>query len=118
MTITPLTVYLVLQADSLKTLFVIAAVVLGILSILAFFFGVDAGSDEQISQAWRTYKLKWWISGFVVVLALSLITPNTKTLCATLLVPAINNSQAVQKDFPELYELAVGKLKEQLKPAQ
>lgn len=48
----------------------------------------------------------------------AVLMPSTKTLCAVVVVPAIANSEAVQKDFPELYTLAVEKLKEQLAPAK
>jgi len=55
-------------------------------------------------------------SFFVVGALAATLMPSTKTLCAMFVVPAIVNSQAVQKDFPELYALAVEKLKSQLTP--
>lgn len=55
------------------------------------------------------------LSKFALVMTVVLgFLPDTKTLCIAYVVPTLANSQAIQKDFPELYDLAISKLKEQL----
>lgn len=50
-----------------------------------------------------------------VTFAVGLAIPSTQTLCAMFVLPRITASEAIQKDLPEIYNLAVEKLKSSLK---
>lgn len=49
-------------------------------------------------------------------LLLGTLLPNSKQFAAIKVLPAIYESKAIQKDLPELYEVAVEFLKENLNP--
>ena len=113
MSITPLTVYLVMQAD----VFLGALIGLGIvLTVLALI--VASGKlilDEEDAKRLAEYPTKTGAAFAFVCFFLYAVIPSTKTLAAMLIVPAIANSEVIQKDMPELYNLAVEKLKDTLK---
>ncbi len=120
MNITPFTVYLVMQADSLIFLMGFIAIFFGVFCAVLWINNfVENGEDEEdFSTFIRRTKLKL-LTGVVLFAAVgAALTPSTKTLAAALVIPAIAKSDAIQKDFPEIYNLAVGKLKEQLQPSK
>ena len=98
---TPITIYLLMQADTLKEtvslLFGVAAVALfGILimSVLA----INAASLEE--QKTIAKFRKWFITVFVSLLILDTVIPNSKTIAAMYTVPAVINNEQVQQ-LPE-----------------
>jgi hypothetical protein len=46
---------------------------------------------------------------------LAIATPSTKNYPVIKVLPKVVNSEAVQKDIPELYDLAINYLKKELK---
>jgi Na+/melibiose symporter-like transporter len=128
MEISPFTVYLWQQADSLISLFQAASVISALASI-ALIIAVFAVADcskyspkEEKDAAESTSKSIFFkgvipsISLFVLSLTLSFLTPSTKTVAVMYAVPAIVNSKPVQQDLPELYQMGVEVLKAQLAP--
>jgi hypothetical protein len=124
MTLTLFTVYLIMQADEIVSALFWTPFLIG-----AFFLCQYAAprigavvSFDRADSAWWEKKQgpfpKIAVVCMAIAGALSAFLPGTKTLAAAYVVPAIASSQAVQKDFPELYDLAINKLKEQLKPVE
>ena len=118
-----LTVYLILQADNISSaLFTLLCFIAGVMALGAIITRIcvaDSGGDEDRSAYWtthtQTYSVTKALLSIALVCAAHAFMPSTKTVCATLLIPAIANSDAIQKDVPELYTLAVEKLKDTLK---
>ena len=55
----------------------------------------------------------YFVCLFLIVLAIA--TPSTKNYPVIKVLPKVVNSEAVQKDIPELYDLAINYLKKELK---
>lgn len=68
--------------------------------------------EEQIQ--WLLVKRKWALAAFFTLGMLGMVIPSTKTIALMVTLPAIANSEPVQKDLPELYQLAKEALKEQV----
>ncbi len=113
MEISPTIIYFIMQADTvccfLQTLSVGGFIFLAITKI---FFHFEAQHDDFAGRhmRWRKWCIAFMTTGFLAALI-----PNTSTLSAMYILPALSKSQAIQKDFPELYDAMVKKLKEQLK---
>ena len=108
-----------MQADNLLLIFTVIAIVLGVsAAIVSFAAAVRADmSNTPMSKTFAGARFGLMVKIVFAALLLIGVTPSTRTLAAMYIVPAIANSKAIQKDFPELYDLAIGKLKEQLAPA-
>jgi hypothetical protein len=118
MTLTPFTVYLIMQADAVCCVLGITAAIAGMALAFITFSIFDDSSAESAFETFKEMKMKrWWLLWLLALLPVAIAIPNTKTLAAMYVVPAIANSEPIQKDFPQLYDLAINKLKEQLKPA-
>ena len=98
---TPITIYLLMQADSLKEsislLFSIAVVVLFgliVVSVLA----TDAASPNE-KRAIAKFR-KWFIAVFISLAILDIAIPSSKTIAAMYTVPAVVNNEQVQQ-LPE-----------------
>ena len=116
MTISPFTVYLVMQADSIKTVAVGFATITGFAAVITTvfkYFGRDQLTESEVAAMDKWQPRVAMATVALAVLAAAL--PPTKTLAAMIIVPAIANSDAIQKDVPEIYELAKDRLKEALK---
>jgi uncharacterized membrane protein YccC len=100
----PFTVYLWQQADSLINLFIGMAVAFG---VLAFVISL---------RVIKTFVAL--ISAAFVFAGLGMITPSSRTIAMMYAIPAIVNSEPIQQDLPELYDMAVKSLKDQLAPKQ
>jgi len=127
MTISPFTVYLVMQADEVCTAFFLASIISPV-GAAALFAMYHMDSYKRTSPLYKDERdqvesylstLLRWAKRLSVLSAVSLplavLLPSTKTLAAMIIVPAIVNSDAIQKDVPEIYELAKDRLKEALK---
>ena len=120
MTISPFYVYLWGQVES------IASFMNGlgwIIFILALFIGFVTmlSSTDIAKQEGGEKMLSVLLSvtlGLVVVSGgvwgVEALIPNKKTMAAMFIVPAIVNSKPIQQDLPEIYNLAMQKLKEEL----
>ena len=102
------TIYWVMIADSICD-------VLG-------FFALVGGCGLMFLVAWHVLDQKKPLNGyhktalwlyFVVLLPAATLMPTTKTLAAMYVLPRIAESEAIQKDLPEIWDLGVSALKQQ-----
>ena len=124
MNISPFTIYLWGIADSLctataifATVVVAAALGLSLACILVSsddnFHPEDDKQAAFFAMLKRTRNTAWIASS--VLLPMAVLMPNSKTVAAMVIAPAIAQSKAIQQDVPELYNAAVERLKESLK---
>lgn len=62
---------------------------------------------------------KWLVLGAFFTLfmgTISALTPSSKAIAVMVIAPAIINSEPIQKDSPEIYQMAKDALKETLAP--
>lgn len=120
MTITPAQLYWISRLDGIDNLFTFilvfgtfALVVLCIANIIEKCTPEDADSPniQKVTSKWTKILL------FPCVLALfgTLFVPTTKEMAMIYVVPAISQSEVIQKDIPELYNLGIESLKDMLK---
>ena len=119
--ITPLNIYLIMQADKISSaLFTISTIAI-VVVILAFIWH-DVNRDCYGNQGKINPITKSMITGIIATFLLATAIPSTKTLCMMYALPAIVNSKVVQNDFPELYDIALQatkeKLQEMVKPVE
>ena len=119
--ITPLNIYLIMQADKISSaLFTISTIAI-VAAILAFVWH-DVNRDCYGNQGKINPITKSMITGIIATFLLATAIPSTKTLCMMYALPAIVESKAVQTDFPELYNIALQatkeKLQEMVKPVE
>lgn len=117
MTISPWLIYLWGIADQIRTTSIILMILLVFASfvfLLVWGFCMDEG-DEEGATSWmkRVQKV-----GFMAILSaiLAAFLPSSKTIAVMVVLPAIVNSEPIQKDLPDLYRIAVDALKDQLVP--
>ena len=109
-------IYWITRLDSFQTLFTVGIVI----SSLAFAISVIGHllsheyprNDEAISFTKKAMKITLPLV-FVFAFARPFI-PSTKEGVAIKVIPAITNSEFVQKELPELYQIAKDWLKEEL----
>lgn len=127
--ISPLEIYLVLQMDSIKEATQVSAVVSGAGVLGSLFIGglvasVDSWDDvtKRESKAVLGTVAYKWTKRLALVCSLSAalvaLLPSTKTLAAMLIIPAVMNSETVQKEAGELYTMAKTALEEAVKPEE
>lgn len=123
--INPWTLYLILQADSIKSglgfisLWAIlisgAMVLLWVVYIMicsmqaASIYNVRTADEYKASRA--AALRKWWVVALAVVISgmvslLNALLPSTKSAAMLLVIPALANSEVVQTEARELYDLA------------
>lgn len=68
------------------------------------------GMDDPES---KTLRNRLGITG-AICLFVGLFTPDSKTIAAMVVIPALIESDAVREDIPQLYDAAIEKLKESL----
>lgn len=73
---------------------------------------LDLSSDEIKKMV--KYLLKIALPSAIICAILSALVPDSKTVAAMVVIPAIAQSEAIQKDAPELYKMAIDRLKETL----
>lgn len=102
---TPFTIYLWQQVDVLH-------------AALGIFLGVGSVVYATISFAgWVDHDItpkKWPLYYLVPMFVVFIFIPSSKTIAMMVAIPAIANSEPIQKDLPELYQLAKDALKEQI----
>lgn len=116
--ISPFTVYLVMQLDSIGATVTFASVITGVLAAVLFLFASsERGSSQsypdheiskrQAANADRLFsKVKPAFVCASIFCALSVLLPSSKTAAAMYVIPAIANSEAVQNEAGDLYEMA------------
>ena len=93
------------------------------MSVICILMGVVAlvSRDDTVCDNEKTQDalLKWAKRlpfGAMVLWVLFALTPSSKTIAMMVVIPKIVDSKVVQQDLPEIYDLALKALKEQLTP--
>lgn len=107
------------QADTISSALCGLAVAFGICGVIASLVAalvpeVEYGSADNMKRFRKFARMLGWVAAFSITG--SVITPDSKTFGMMIVVPAIANSAPIQKDLPEIYNLAVEALKEKLAP--
>lgn len=113
---TPFTIYLWGIADNVHDMISFAAIVslvAGMLASIFVFIALSEGVDKE-EKVFLKRLLKSILSFAAFSSILSALTPDSKTVAAMVVIPAIAQSEAIQKDAPELYKMAIDRLKETL----
>jgi hypothetical protein len=116
---TPFTIYLWQQADSLKSALGTAAFpcfVIGFIGTVATCIALTMEDDPEAEGKMRQLR-KWSVGSLAIgffLASLAFLVPSSKTIAMMVAIPAIANSEPIQKDLPELYQLAKDALKEQI----
>lgn len=100
---------------------VISGIMLG-LTIMYPFFSEEGLCSTSSEKEERKKKLEACakhrgrlIPTTILLLCIWGVTPSSNTIAAIAVIPKLIESQAVQKDLPEIYNAAVEKLKQSLK---
>lgn len=112
MNISPWTIYLWGQLDTIRGAFGFLGFLLVIFGPMFWCMANDCFEDDSKRIVKRAANIGL-IFGVLFGIA-SIFTPSSKTFAAIVIVPAIANSKPIQKDVPELYEAAVSALKAKL----
>lgn len=115
MNITPWLMYLITRLDDLNLIAAwigIPALVVAVLAVIVWFpikFDDELGDKDERDAAagftWRIIKTASIIA--LCGILLDVLLPTRKEMITILAVPAVVNSQVVQKDLPELYRRAL-----------
>lgn len=108
--ITAWQIYWVMQLDRICTAFVVIAICSGIAAAISGVVAFDETSDGAAKFSKRMAGLC-----MACVFALAL-TPSTKTAAAMIVIPAVANNKAIQKEAGDLYGIAKEALRELAKP--
>ena len=119
MTISPFELYMILKLDDIRDLFTILAIPLWpfcILSAIGFIIwlivSIPERDNDDVQTLGRGIKKTVLVSfgALFVIVLLQAVIPTTRQMAAILVIPAIANSEFVQKDLPadlrEIYTLA------------
>ena len=121
MNITPSEVYWVMQMDSILTpLYIInvVAIAFGIVSAVIYIFLLSDDEAEAVLRRGVRRVVLCSLVVFFFTLPPCMFLPDTKTLAAVKLIPAITNGEAMQRlseDGKEIYHLGIEKIKQELK---
>lgn len=119
---TPTSVYFILQLDNIRhALLTLCGIVFALyvarkaIPMLGWVLVCSTAEEKEweklikTSPPWSSLVVSATIMGIMMA-----FIPDTKTAAAVVIAPQIANSQMVQRDIPELYTLAIGKLKSAL----
>lgn len=113
MTISPFIIYLFGVTDDI----IAACVFLIVTCFIAFVFHTIPCFTEDKQSYWDFYK-KTARFAYLPIIIIGLLgatfIPSSKTVAMMVVIPAIVNSEPIQKDLPELYKIGVEALKESL----
>lgn len=120
MTVSPFEVYMIMQLDSLISLFKGFAWAAGILGVMFFAFGLICWAssieeeDQGIILGRKCFKFTTWVCvpALLFCMVTSTLLPNTKTIAAMYLVPTVINNEQVQKLPEDLLKLFRGLIKD------
>ena len=120
MNISPWLIYIWGIADRLASVLGAMIPATLVLGVVAFAIRCACESESGVSKA-TVLSLRRICATMFVLLPISVIgyalMPSSKTIAIMVVVPAIIESDVIQKDLPEIYNLGVEALKEQLKEA-
>lgn len=85
--------------------------VVSILMIMGFFEGVSSKAEKYMSKL-----LKFTIPVSILFLLIGGLMPDGKTIALMYVAPKLAESDIIKRDVPEVYQMALEKLKEQLAP--
>ena len=126
-------IYWVLQLDSINCVLGISAMVAAFFSGITIFLGFEYSKENPDSWNGMAYKAEaqkklersagllslgkrtLFLVAMPLIAAFAL-TPSTKTAAAMIVVPAIANNEAIQREAGDLYDLAKQALAEAVKP--
>jgi len=110
--ITAWNIYWVMQLDSINRSIIVLMVVAGAASLISAMIG----SIEDVPAAVSFSKKA--AAAFVGCILLGALTPSTKTAAAMIVLPAVANNQAIQREASDLYGIAKDALREIAKPKE
>ncbi len=117
MQISPWLIYLWGQVDTWLSVFGFLAGICSIIglagSIVTRLFADSDFPNRNEAGCIRKIFLGILIFG-IFSIGVRLLVPNSKTIATMVVLPAIVNSQPIQKDLPEIYDIAIKALKEKL----
>ena len=111
------TIYLWTRLDSLNSLFTAVAILITILfsiAIIVLIIQNVEGSSDDDEKAVTERVIKKTMFPLILFWFLAIMTPSSKDFALMYALPKIANSDAIQKDLPEIYGLAQERLKELL----
>lgn len=119
-TIDAWTIYWVMQADSIKALLIVIAVIVAGLWV---FWSIGTGICCQMAIVDRIESAKkdmkfaivGWVFATIVAFAaviVATLAPSTKTAATMIVLPAIVNNKDIQTEAKELYDIAKGALRD------
>lgn len=118
MTLSPWTIYLWGISDQIRDATVPVSIFSGIVTIIGIMSSIACYAedvDEPLKVCVARYR-----NAITAIFALSVFAyaavPSSKTIAMMVVLPAIVNSEPIQKDLPEVYKMAVDALKAQLTP--
>lgn len=117
MSMSPWTVYWVMQADSICFAVSLLAAGFGFLAAFAGFWWMVATSESKPPTDFldrMAARFVWFLNVALMLLFILAFCPSTKTLCAVIAVPAIANNERLQADAADIYKLGMERLKEEL----
>lgn len=109
----PFTIYLVGIADS----FICTSIILAFILLIYFLLGLISNKENDCEKGDKDYVAGTKQSFIIAIIFIicATFTPSTKLLATMIILPEIANSEVIKKDLPEIYDLAVEKLKTELK---
>lgn len=125
MNISPLTIYLWQLADRLSSgisQVIVILMTLGVALLIASAFGgiENQSSSGNIAKDETIASLRTWARRLMVISGILVpawvATPSSSTIAMMVIIPKLAESKAVQTDLPDLYDLAIKALKEQITP--
>lgn len=113
-------IYLASVAENIQIPMIVFAILALCISAVCFVLHFNphdygSGFEKETLSLFKTYYprfLKWGM----IMLIVGCLLPDKKTVALMYVVPKLVNSSLVQKDMPDLYELGVKALKEQIAP--
>ena len=111
----PFLIYLWGIADDVSfTLGFLALLTGGVTGFFLLFRIMEGPSMDDEDKAVTISWFKRSLCFFMAFIISSVLTPNSKTIAAMVVIPALIESDAVREDIPQLYDAAIEKLKESL----
>lgn len=99
-------------SGSLDTTLELLTLLCGLMCIMVFLAWHIGGVDEA-----GPFRRKCSIL-FAILLSASTLMPDKQTVALMVVAPAIINSEPIQKDLPEIYQMAKDALKQTLQPSK
>jgi hypothetical protein len=112
--ITPFNLYMIMQLDNIRCAMIIPIVILILLTVAGFIMMMSNIIDSDIPE--KQFSDPWHILGKKIfrraglgsafVLALLAFLPSSRSAAVIVVLPAIVNNEAIQKEAADLYQLA------------